>query len=120
QSSVSFNDTRLLHGPISLELMRSRLTTTSTGRERSSRVSLKETLDWLKEKIPLGALHYQRRTSGLVASYVEQPTMSGSSASCTGVFGRTVTMTLPDRPDAPSPFITGTAQYTVPLGALTD
>ena len=109
-----------LHEPISLEQMRSRLTTTSTGSERSSRVSLKETLDWLKEKIPLGALHYQRRTSGLVASYVEQPTMSGSSASCTGVFGRTVTMTLPDRPDAPSPFITGTAQYTVPLGALTD
>ena len=43
---------------MSLERMRSSLNASSTPDQQSGGPSLKETLDWLKEKIPLAANHY--------------------------------------------------------------
>lgn len=47
-----------LHEPMSLEQMRRSLVGTTSAAENSGGPSLKETLDWLKEKIPLGIVHY--------------------------------------------------------------
>jgi S1-C subfamily serine protease len=100
-----------LHEPITLEQMRTNLTA-KTPNQQSSGVTLKETLDWLKEKIPVGTIHYATTTN--VVSV--QSTVWGID-SCTAVFGLVMTYTSKNRPESkPSVY---TYRYTVPLGAVT-
>jgi Trypsin-like peptidase domain len=47
-----------VHEPMSLEQMRQSLVAEASVDQQNSGPSLKETLDWLKEKIPLAANHY--------------------------------------------------------------
>ena len=103
-----------LHEPISLEQMRLSPVGTSALQPKDG-PSLQETLDWLKEKIPLGNVHYQASSYGSVDSFNTQATV-WSFDSCSVVFGDVTTMTPEGHPDlVPSVF---TARCTLPLGIL--
>lgn len=78
--------------------------------------SFKETVDWLKEKIPLGIVHYIESGNSTEVSMTEQSSVFKFD-SCTGVVGRVVTATVADHPEFGSRI--GSVQYTVPTGALT-
>lgn len=103
-----------LHEPISLEQMQLSPVGTSALQPKDG-PSLQETLDWLKEKIPLGNVHYQASSYGSVDSFNTQATV-WSFDSCSVVFGDVTTMTPEGHPDlVPSVF---TARCTLPLGIL--
>jgi S1-C subfamily serine protease len=113
-----------LHEPMSLERMRSSLNASSTPDQQSGGPSLKETLDWLKEKIPLAANHYVVQNENnpfALASIGKTKDVTLSTVpilfeSCTVIFDSTeveVWGSVPDRP------LVTTTRYTVPLGALT-
>ena len=81
--------------------------------------SLQETLDFLKEKIPLGVVNFVTSTAfaGTTVAMNEQSRVF-SLNSCTGVFDRVLTTTImDDRP--PRSAVAGTWRDTVPLGAIT-
>jgi S1-C subfamily serine protease len=78
--------------------------------------SLKETLEWLKENIPLGTLNYLSSPGGSAVSMNEQSAVY-SLDSCTATLGRVVTLTIADRPQRQS---VGSYRATVPLGAISD
>jgi len=113
-----------LHEPRTLEQTRAGSSSMSRGNNQSTGSSIKETRDWLKEKLPLGSVRYQRRMklqgtpADLVSSIVEEPTVV-SLDSCTAVFGRQIILTIPDHPEVRSPIMAASILYTVPLGALT-
>jgi hypothetical protein len=100
-----------LHEPISLEEMRTSLTVRSTTEAQNSGPSLKETLDWLKEKILLGNIHYVT-----TANAVNVQSAAWGMDSCTVVFGLVMTYTPNNRPASKSSVYT--YRYTVPLGAV--
>jgi S1-C subfamily serine protease len=108
-----------LHGPITLEQMQSSLSDVKSD-QGSVGPSLKETLDWLKEKIPLSAVHYVEDWNGLAtpafsASQNEHATIV-SLDSCTCTLDKVSTMIVLNRPQGASSV--STFRYTVPLGAL--
>ena len=108
-----------LHEPISLEQMRRSLVGTTSAAETSGGPSLKETLDWLKEKLPLGPVHYvvdPRSNNGTTYSVTDQSTV-WSFDSCTVVFGTVSTLT-PNSQFRLVPIVS-TARFTLPLGVLT-
>ena len=78
--------------------------------------SLKETLDWLKEKIPLGAVTYVTSDGRTAISQNERSVAFGLD-SCTGALGRVTTYTIVDRPQHQEVV---TWRYLVPLGMLTE
>ncbi len=113
-----------LHEPISLDQMRRNLTTNVS---QSSGPSLQETLDWLKEKVPLSTSRVGF-TSGDVAILTER-TVPVRFDSCVAVFDQIVTETpskeLFDRTRRKFPTITltdvtstYTIRLTIPLGSL--
>jgi hypothetical protein len=101
---------------MSLEQMRRNLVGTASAAETSGGPSLKETLDWLKEKIPLGIVHYVDASQGLALAITDQNTV-WSFDSCTVVLGSVATMMDESHPD-PVPGVI-TTRYTLPLGVLT-
>ena len=105
-----------LHESMTLEQMQKSLVRTTSTVQQGSGPSLKETLDWLKEKIPLGTVNYVRSVDGTAVSINEQSVVY-SLDSCTGVFGRAITLTSVDRPQNRG---VGSYRYTVPLGVITE
>lgn len=97
-----------LHQPMSLEQMRKSLVAQSA----ADGPSLKETLDWLKEKLPLAAAHYtfnEERDDTLTMVPIR-------FESCTVIFeSRAVWIWKHDKPEFP---ILMTSRWTVPLGAI--
>lgn len=110
-----------LHEPMSLEQMRKSLNAKSGSDKQSSGPSLAETLDWLKEKLPLGSNHYVLDFSDLFGAIkskdatrdVTFQTVPIRFDSCTVVFDFTQTNDNHIRP----PLAT-TTRTTVPLGAI--
>jgi hypothetical protein len=79
------------------------------------RSSLKETLDWLTETVPLGTVNYVASSKGGVPVSWNEHAAAFSLESCTGVLGVMYTAKWPNLPNDVS-----TVRYTVPLGALTE
>jgi hypothetical protein len=79
--------------------------------QQNSGPSLKETLDWLKEKIPLGTITFTENN----VSFNEHVTVL-SLDSCIGVFDVVLTGKVLDPPQQG---YVHTTRYTVPLGVLT-
>jgi hypothetical protein len=83
--------------------------------------TLRETFDWLKEKIPLATIQYAAFHMVNGTQYTESASWVGtvtSFDSCTVVFGDVEVTTTKEFPQEP-PF-TITDRYTLPLGALTE
>lgn len=93
----------------------------SDGKGPASSPSLKETLDWLKEKIPLAVMHYvvdMRKTLGTNmgnSKDISIKTVPVKFESCTVVFDYSEATTWEKYPKNP---ITTTTRYTIPLGEL--
>jgi hypothetical protein len=83
--------------------------------------SLRETLDWLKEKIPLGTVNYVASPvspNGFTAPIsTNVQSVVFSLDSCTGAFGQIVNMASTAVDGSPFRFV-GTRRYTVPMGSL--
>lgn len=108
-----------LHQPMSLEQMRSALGRLPSD-EQNEAPSLKETLDWLKEKISLSGVKYMSRISlslnGITESVSVQDAVT-SFDSCTVVFDEIRVVTTLGATWGP---YTYTDRYTVPLESLTE
>jgi S1-C subfamily serine protease len=110
-----------LHEPMSLERLQSSLN--ATAYQQSSGASLKETLDWLKEKLPLAANHYVLQNLDMTdftyqyGHTVEHTirTLPIRFDSCTIIFERTIDRVWEKMPNTRD---TDTTRYTVPLGDL--
>jgi hypothetical protein len=91
-----------LHEPISLEQMRDGLGVGVSTVQEDKGPSLKETLDWLKEKIPLATanLMVYWKEKGNNISINKQAT-AWSLESCSAEFGVVQTETTPDYPTRP-------------------
>jgi len=76
-----------LQPPMTLEHMRAALGPATAADRQHAGPSLKDTLDWLKEKIALGSAHCVRSDDLAAVSMSEQST-AFSLDSCTGVLGR--------------------------------
>ena len=105
-----------LHEPISLEQMRRSLVSTTSAVRKSDGPSLKETLDCLKEKIPLGTVRYLQSMQNNLSSINGQGTV-WSLDSCKVIVGDITTMTPESHPNGVTTVFT--ARYTLPLGVLT-
>jgi hypothetical protein len=108
-----------LHEPMTLEQMRQLLVNTKSTAQRGSGASLKETLDWLKEKIPLATVNYVHSAFDedghtITTSRSEQGAVM-SFESCTVAFGSVEVETTAPRNIGS----THSIQFTVPLGILT-
>jgi hypothetical protein len=104
-----------LHEPVSLEQMRKSIRDTSSINDRNGEgPSLKETLDWLKEKIPLATTQY-------VASFAGEQlavTVRGFATdfdSCIVVFGQRESRSRGNQDTRP---LVVTSQFTVPLSVI--
>ena len=104
-----------LHEPVSLEQMRKSIRDTSSINDRNGEgPSLKETLDWLKEKIPLATTQY-------VASFAGEQlavTVRGFATdfdSCNVVFGQRESRSRGNQDTRP---LVVTSQFTVPLSVI--
>jgi hypothetical protein len=102
-----------LHDPITLDQMRKSLVGTTSAAQQSTGPSLKETLDWLKEKIPLGAVNYGGTFQGS-SIHVNEHSVVFSLDSCTGAFGYVNAAQIETLPGS------ATFRYTVPLGLITE
>lgn len=109
------------HEPMSLAQMRTRLTATSAADKQSTGPSLKETLDWLKEKLPLAANHYTIDSVvdvGLGKTQeVTGRTIPIRFDSCTVTIEYSEAVVWEKFPDRP---ITTAIRFTIPLGVITD
>jgi|ERR1019366_2072556 hypothetical protein len=110
------------HGSISFEVMRRSLGKTSKSPKQESAVSLEETLNWLKEAIPLATYHYVRYLkatsfSSLMTHFVEGHGTVWNLDTCRVVFGLIETTRTKELPGGYP--LTLTRRYTVPLGTLT-
>lgn len=112
-----------LHEPMSFEQMRRSLSASVTSGRQGSGPSLKETLDWLKEKVPLAANHYIVELSGSPweslmgrTKDVTLRTAATRFESCIIIFESTEVDVWEKYPRTPD---VSTTRYTVPLGALT-
>ncbi len=109
-----------LHEPTTLDQMRGSLSANSATHDQNGGPSLKETLGWLKEKIPMGVLHRVLLAApgrGMMDSHSVQST-AWSFDSCTVEFGvvwNVVTTLVPSGSAKSST----TYDYTVPLGSIT-
>jgi len=101
-----------LHDPMTLEQMRSNLVGTTSAKANGG-PSLRETLDWLREKIPLAANHYV--SAILEAKEVTIRTIPRQFESCTINFDLTEVDTWGTNREYPT---TTTTRQTIPLGAL--
>jgi len=108
-----------LHAPMTLEQMR-RTLGGRTPSEQGSKPLLKETLDWLKEKIPLGVVQYVRSLNGrnVIQSVTLQAT-AWSLDSCTAIIGEVETDTSPGAGNQEADIFVSEERNTVPLGLLT-
>ena len=108
-----------IHEPMSLEQMRTSLGTKLAAEQQSSGPSMKETLDWLKEKIPLAANHWVMiitdKNMGRTKDFTIR-TVPVRFDSCTVVYERREVDVYENFRQFPQEQIT---RYTVPLGALT-
>jgi hypothetical protein len=104
-----------LHEPMTLDQMRKSLVDTTSAVRQSDGPSLKETLDWLREKIPLGTRSFVESEDGHSFAITDQSSV-WSFDSCTVVFGVVTTKRAINFGYTPAVF---TARYTVPLGVLT-
>jgi hypothetical protein len=89
--------------------------------QKTTGPSLKETLDWLKDNIPLATIHYVTNLSGFPSPIgqnkdVSVRTIATHFVSCSISFD-SIEVTVWDK--FPANPITITTRYTVPLGALT-
>jgi hypothetical protein len=110
-----------LHEPISLEQMRTR---SSKKIKAAGGPSLNETLDWLKEKIPLAANHFviDVTDSSLVSLFGKTEdyslrTVPTKFESCTVVIDSTEIIIWEKFPNVSE---TTTMRFTIPLGTVTD
>ncbi|MGD0669242.1 MAG: trypsin-like peptidase domain-containing protein [Bryobacteraceae bacterium] len=109
-----------LHEPMTLEQMRGSLSAKSTPDAQSGGPSLKETLDWLKEKIPMGITHWVSLSAlawGLTDSHSLQSAV-WSFDSCTVEFGFVANVVADLITGGKSEEISVTDRYAVPLGRL--
>ena len=98
-----------LHQPMSLDQMRTSLASRSSVDQQSDGPSLQETLDWLKDKIGVGTIHYDTAVNGVnVQSTVWR------MDSCTVTFGLVMTY-VSHKPTESSVY---TYRYIVPLGSV--
>jgi S1-C subfamily serine protease len=109
-----------LHESMTLEQMRGSLSANSAAHDQNSGPSLRETLDWLKEKIPTGVVRWVSLAApgrGLM-DYHSLQSAVWNFDTCTVDFGRlgNDTITLIPNGKAES---SGTDRYTVPLGSIT-
>ena len=103
-----------LHGPVTLDQMRSGLTTTKPVQDDGG-PTLRETLDWLKEKIPLGAVAWvQSDTNGATNGNVTRQSQAWSVSTCTIAVGSVDVVTMHFPPLPPSDFVV-TERNTLPL-----
>ena len=110
-----------LHEPMSLKQMRGSLGGNTSAAQQDTGPSLRETLDWLKEKLPLATRHYTYTlpvtplaTSG--TTDVTLRTIPIAFESCTVSFDFIDTRRSEKYPDSPR---SQTTRQTIPLGALT-
>jgi hypothetical protein len=106
-----------LHEPMSLDQMRRSFGGNTSAAQQNSGPSLKETLDWLKEKIPLGVVQYVRSINGLnvnVTDSVIRQAAVWSLDSCTAIVGHISTETSNEVGK-----LVAEERNTVPLGLLT-
>lgn len=115
--AIPINDVRgllnTLHEPMSLEQVRKNLGSESISQYQDNGPSLKETLDWLKENIPLAAMHYVSSLGG--TKDVTRRTIATRFDSCTISFDNVEVSIYEKYPHDP---VTEVSRYTVPLGAL--
>ncbi len=114
-----------LHEPMTLSQMRKQLVGMASTNSQSDGPTLKETLDWLNEKIPLAADHYVQTLSmffgpkiwpgGSKTKEVILKTIPLRFDTCTVVYEMTETWVWEKFPDHPQ--VTAT-RFTVPLGAI--
>ena len=107
-----------LHEPVALEQMRKSLVGTTSGVQQSSGPSLKETLDWLKEKIPTGVVRFSWSMNGHTYYSIYRSTI-WDLESCTVTVGTEITLGTNQYNPAPASTI-GTTHYTIPLGTLSN
>ena len=98
-----------LHQPMSLDQMRTNLASRSSVDQQSDGPSLQETLDWLKDKIAVGAIHYDTAVNG-----VNVQSTIWRMDSCTVTFGLVMTY-VSHNPTESSVY---TYRYIVPLGSV--
>jgi hypothetical protein len=101
-----------LHEPITLEELRKHLFRTAPATQQGGGPSLKETLDWLKEKLPIGVVQFSWLENGRTWNYVSR-LKAWDLESCTITVG--TEMTTGTNQYNPPP---GTTRYTIPLGSL--
>jgi hypothetical protein len=106
-----------LHEPLSLEQMRTNLNVRSTAETQDDGPSLKATLDWLKEKLPLAASHYAVFIGLNAPSDYTVRTVPIRFESCTVIFD-SISVELPK--EYPHLTLTGTTRYTIPLGEINE
>jgi hypothetical protein len=97
--------------------MRSTLSTTKPVHADNG-PTLKETLDWLKEKIPLGAVAWGQADESGHLSGVTRQSQAWNLASCTIVVGKVDVMTEQIPPLPPDRFVV-TERNTLPLSDVT-
>jgi hypothetical protein len=110
-----------LHEPMTLEQMRTSTSATTSTEQGDSGPSLRETLDWLKEKVPLSGAHYVMSLSGFLEHMgptkdVSYRTVPKQFESCTVVLDYTETTIWEKFKDIP---VVDTTRYTVPLAEVT-
>jgi len=102
-----------LHEPMSLEQMRRSLGGNTSVVQQTDGPSLKETLDWLREKLPLGVIQYVRSLNNRnVIESVLLQTAAWQLDACTVIIGTVET-------DTWSETLVDENRNTVPLGLLT-
>ena len=109
-----------LHRPISLKQMSVGLSTASTSDQQNDGPSLEKTLDWLKEKIPLATVEYERSENlngEHLTQFVSRQGSVTSFDSCTVAFGDIEDTTIKEHPEWGN--LKSSSSHTVPLGALT-
>lgn len=113
-----------LHDPMTLEQMRRSLVGRTSAPQQNSGPSLKKTLDWLKEKIPVAtssyASYFLDNLGNRISSVASQYGIVRKFDSCTVVFGFVRLDTQPEGLHSVANTFTFTNLYTVPLGTLTE
>jgi hypothetical protein len=108
-----------LHTPWTLTKMRDNLSNTKSTVAHDGDASLKDTLDWLKEQIPLSANHSLRPplfSPELGNVDISERTIPIRFDACTISFDTVTVHTYAKSPDRPMSIV---VRYTVPLGAIT-
>jgi hypothetical protein len=105
-----------LQEPVTLEQMRRRLVATRSAAQKNSGPSLKETLDWLKEKIPIGVVRFwwSKNSQTFYSIYRSKV---WDLESCTAIVGPEFTSGTNEYRPVPTSTLS-TTRYTIPLGTL--